>query len=142
MGGELPAAVEEDPFDPVGEVQLRGERRGALELGLAELGGELEQGQRVAPRLGHQPVDDLRGRCGAQALVQQRAGGLGVETGEHQLVQAVGPERSLGAVPSGEDHEDAVGVDPTCTEEQGVSRGGVEPVRIVDEAQHQSLLGR
>ena len=37
---------------------------------------------------------------------------------------------------------DPVGTEPAGAEQQRVGRGGVEPVRVVDDAQHQVLLGR
>ena len=141
-GGQLSAAVEEDPLHAVGQVQLPGERGRATELGGAQLGGQLQQAQGVPTRLRDQPVDDLLGRRGAEALVEERPSGLRVEPGQHQLVDVVRPERPVGVDAGREDQQDAVGVDPACAEEQGVGSGGIQPVRVVDEAEHQLLLGR
>ena len=51
-------------------------------------------------------------------------------------------ERSPGPVARGEDHRDPVGAQPAGAEQQGSRRRGVQPVRVVDDAQDQVLLGR
>ena len=53
-----------------------------------------------------------------------------------------GSKRRPGAVPGREDHGHPVRPEPAGAEEQGARRGGVQPVRVVDDAQHQVLLGR
>lgn len=134
-------AVEEDVFDPVSERQMSRERGRAPELSLAELGRKLQERQRVAARLRDQPVGDLLGGRGTQALVQQGPGRLRIQPRQHELGQALGPERPLGAVAGREDHQHAVGGDPSSAEEQSIGGGRIEPVRVLDDAHHQALLG-
>lgn len=46
------------------------------------------------------------------------------------------------AIPCGEDHRDPVGAEPTGAEQQRTGRRRVQPVRVVDDAEHRVLLGR
>ena len=71
-----------------------------------------------------------------------RGRGLAVQPVEHELGHAAGVEAALLAVPSREQHDDALGVEPARDEQQGARRRGVEPLRVVDEAQHRPLLGK
>ena len=45
-----------------------------------------------------------------------------------------------GAIPRGEDHRDLVRAEPAGAEEEGIRRRLVQPVGVVDHAQHQVLL--
>ncbi len=76
VGWQPAAAVQEDPLDAGGEVQLGGHRRGAGELLRGQVRGELDEGERVPRRLGHQPVRDVVGHGVAGHLGEQRAGGV------------------------------------------------------------------
>jgi hypothetical protein len=60
--GEPAAPVEERLLDPVREVQLGRQCGRSGELGRVQLEGELEERQRVATGLAHQPGDDTLGR--------------------------------------------------------------------------------
>ena len=140
--GSCSAAVQERLLDPGGQVQLGRQRGGPAELVRGELGGELEQRQRVAAGLDDEPFGDLRRGRDAQPLLQQGPGRVRVEAGQHQLVDAVGAERCRGLVAGGEDQEHAVRAEPAGAEQQRVRGGGVEPVGVLDDAQHGRLLGR
>ena len=91
VGGQLPAAVEEDLLHAAGEVQLGRQRRRPAELGRGELGRQLQQGQRVAAGLGDQSFGDLLGGCVLEVPVEQGAGSVRLEPGQHQLAEGRGP---------------------------------------------------
>ena len=110
--------VEEGPLDPLGEVQLRRERGGALELRGGQLGRKLQERQRVAARLGDQSVDDVRARSISQAIFQEGARRLGAEPAQDDLLRTFGPERPPGTLTGRERHEDAIGIDPSRAEQQ------------------------
>ena len=112
------------------------------ELGRIELGGQLQQGQRVAARLGDEPFGDRVGERVTDVLLEERAGGVPTEPGQGNLGKARRLERPGRRIPRREHHDRPVRPDPACAEEQGVRRGGVEPVGVVDDTQHQALLGR
>ena len=115
-----PAAFEKRLLDPGGEVERRRQRRGPAELVDAELGGQLEQRERVAAALGNEPFGDLRGGRVPQSLVQQRSGILGGEPGQRHLRDAVGSEGCGRPVTRREHQEHAVGTEPTGAEQQRV----------------------
>ena len=103
-----------------------------------ELGGELQQRERVASGLVHEAVQDLGARR-AESLLQQLPGSLGVKTRERELGDALRIEGPL--IACREDQRHAIRAEPARTEEQRCCRGGVEPVRVVHDAQHRILLG-
>ena len=88
-----------------------------------------------------QPFGDLRRRCVAQALVEELAGRSRDRARPAQLGDAVGAERCRGPVAGREHQEHAVRTEPARAEQQRVRGRGVEPVRVLDDAQHGALLG-
>ncbi|GAA3316364.1 hypothetical protein GCM10020219_035120 [Nonomuraea dietziae] len=96
--------------------------------------GELDQRERVAPRLG----DDLLAQDRRDLELGQQAGRApAVEPGGAQLGQAW---RGEAVLPRGEDHRHALGGQPSRREQQGLGAGVVEPLGVVDQAQHGTLL--
>ena len=122
-------------------MERRRQRGRALELGCRELAGQLEEGQRVAARLRDEPLGDLVCRVSAQPGCQEGAGFLGVEAGEDQLGQAGRLEGRRRAVTRREHHCHPVRSEPSGAEQQRSRAGGVQPVCVVDDAQHEALLG-
>ena len=123
-------------------MERRGQGLHTTELVRCQLGGELQQRQGVAASLGDDPVQDLGPGRGAQTCLEQGAGCVRVETGHVQLGEALRVEGPPGAVPGCEDQGHPVRTEPMGTEEKGSGRGGVQPVRVVDDAQHRVLLRR
>ena len=137
--GQQPAALEECLLHTGAEVQLFGQWRRPAELVRAEPGRKLQQGQRVAATRGDQSPGDVG--CHSRALVEELPGSGRVQPAQLQVRDAVRTERCRGLVAGGEHQEHAVGTEPARTEHQRVSGRGVEPVRVLDHAQHGVLLG-
>ena len=105
-------------------------------------GGQLDEGERVPGGLGHQPVRDVVGHRGAGRFGEQRAGRVGGQRREREGRDAVGGERAAFAVAGGEHDRDPVGAEPPDGDQYRVGGGLVEPLRVVDDAQHRRVLGR
>ena len=140
-GRQSAAAVQQSLLDPGGEVERRRQRGRALELGCRELAGQLQEGQRVAACLRDEPLGDLVCGVTAQPGRQEGAGFLGVEPSEGQLGQAGRLEGRRCAVTGREHHCHPVRSEPSGAEQQRSRAGGVQPVCVVDDAQHEALLG-
>ena len=137
------APVEEGLLDSGGEVELGGQRRGTRELVRGQLGGKLQQRQRVAARLRDEPRDDTSAARRDPAVSREGRGWRPASRPvSDELRQPCGVERLPGTVPGGEHQGHPVRTEPAGTEEQGAGGGGVQPVRVVDDAQHQALLRR
>lgn len=130
--GQHPDLAEEGILDPAGERQRRtvGRRRG----------GQFDQRERVASRLGQQAVTDggIDGDAGACGGVQQRRRGGDVQPLHRQLRYSRRGER----LTCGEDQYDAFGVQPPRGEQQRVGRGPVQPLRVVHQHQQRAVLGQ
>ena len=136
-----PAPVEEDLLDVSGEVELRRQGLGASELGRGELAGQLQQGQRVAARLDDEPLGHLLGGCVAQVHVEEGAGRVRLEAGQDQFGEPLWVEGLPGAFPGGEHHGRPGPPRAGGRRTGALRRGGVQPMRVVDDAQHEVLLG-
>jgi hypothetical protein len=127
------------PFDATRKIRRRrnAEAAGELRPGLAPR--ELEQRERVAVRLGDDPV--------AHALVdrarddgrEQRARVLLAETGERQLRQPVelAPPNRL---TDGEDQRDRFSEQPPGYEAEDLAGHVVQPLGVIDHAEQRPLL--
>ena len=81
-------------------------------------------------------------RRGRRRGVRQQLGGRRVVEAADRVRRHVGRlEHADVALAGGEQQDDALGVEAAGDELQRVRRPGVEPVRVVDEAQHRPLLG-
>jgi hypothetical protein len=138
--GKPANALEEDLLDPARQRQRLGERLGAGELRRRERRGHLEQRERVAVRLLDQPVDHGDIDVQAGSAFEQRRRRLGVERADEERGDAGRFETAHVSFSRSEDHEDPLGLEAPCHEQQRVGRGVVEPVRIVDEAQDRTPL--
>ena len=67
---------------------------------------------------------------------EQRVRRLGVEPAEPQLLELGRLEGAHVAVAGGEQDRDALGLEPARREHQRLGAARVEPVRVVDQAQH------
>ena len=73
---------------------------------------------------------------------QQRRRGVLVEPAQPVLGQSRGVEDGLVGIADREDHQHALGVEPTRHEPQYVGRRGVEPLGVVDEAGDTGVTGQ
>lgn len=137
--GQPPDLFQEAVLDPaaqaggrLGQCQ-RAQSAGAL--GGRQGGGQLDQGQRVAPGLLHHAIGDVRGQPG-----EQFGGGRTVQTLDEQPRQALhGGAR--GPVADGEEHHDALRAQSARGEGQHVHRRPVDPLGVVDQAEQRPVGG-
>jgi hypothetical protein len=111
---------------PDGEAGRR-ERRGGD-------GPELEQGEGIAARLSDQPVAHPRIERRPHDGAQQRLGVAVLQPADEQLGKA-GELVRVRQVHGGEDHRHRLGFEPPRDEAEDLGGGGVEPVRVIDDAQ-------
>ena len=139
--GQPRDALVEHALEPAGHRQRLRQRLVARELGGAERGRQLDERERVAVGLLEQPLAHLRRRRRGRVREQLRS---------RRIVEAVDVmRRHVGrlehadvALARGEQEHDALRVEPARDELQRVRGAGVEPVRVVDQAQHRPLLGK
>jgi hypothetical protein len=116
-----------------------GRRRLAGSLSRGQPGRQREQGQRVAGRLGEDPVPGRRGQVGV-VLGQQRGRVPVVQRRRPQLGQPGVRERAL-AVADREDQHDRLFGQPAGGEQQRRRGLAVQPLRVVDQYQQRRLFG-
>ena len=99
---------------------------------------QLKQGQRVAVRLGQDPVPD--------ALIEpepdhrpQQCAGLRVRQALHLQVRQ--PSQLLARLARGEDQPDWLGQQPPRRERQHLGRRRIQPLRVIEHAQQRPVLG-
>jgi hypothetical protein len=110
----------------------RDKRLVARELTGAERRRELDERQRIPVRSRQHPVDRVGRRSGAHAGRDELAGIRGAERHQPKLGNPDGRERPIRVVAGRKDERDPLGVEPACGEHQGLGRGLIEPLRIVD----------
>ena len=81
------------------------------------------------------------GAAEAAACASSSAAAVGVEPLDRVRRHVGRLEHAHVALARGEQEHDALGVEPPCDELQRIRGPGVEPMRVVDEAQHRPLLG-
>ena len=101
---------------------------------------EFQQRERVAARLGDQALADVDVEPPGDDGLQQGLRVLVAEPCEPQLRQA-GERAVLRRLADREHDRDRLGEHPAGHEAQHLRRGAVEPLQIVHQAQHGSLLG-
>ena len=140
--GQRAHPLEEHALDVRRQRNLIREPFGAGELPGRESLGKLDEGEGVAGRLTDQAIADGRGDLAIDGVRDELARSGVVEAVEHELGQAAGVEAGVAhAVASGEEHDDALALQPPRDEQQRVGRRHVEPLRVVDEAQDRPFLG-
>ncbi len=136
--GQPPDLTAERLPQPVGQPQTRCRARpGGGDQAITVGRRQLDQPQRVAPRLGQDTVADLGGQPGAVLAEQRRRRGR-VQPPQPQLGQARGGKRPV-VVAGGDHHRDPLAVQPSGRKHQRLGRGPVQPVRVVDQA-HQPTI--
>ena len=115
-------------------------------LGAAQLPGrqsrrQFDQRQRITSSLREQARADLRGRL-AGVFGENVRRRLLFEPTEAQLRQPGRIEPAHVALACGKHNGDAIGAEPSRREHERIRGGAIEPLRIVDQAQHRLLLGR
>jgi len=141
LGGQAEDPLAEGPLQPGRQRQHVVEQGPPGELAGGQRPGQLQQGQRVAARPLDQQVDH-RGRQVHAVPGQQGRRRLDVQPLQAQLGQAGGGELAGGAVADREHAHHPLGLQPPGGEPQRVSRRPVQPLGLVDQAQHRPPIGR
>ena len=110
------------------------------QLAGAHLSRQLEQPQRVPPRLGHDPVANLLVELTGYGGGEQRSRVVLGEPLERQARQG-GKQLLVARFPDGEQQQDRLGQQPPAHESQDLARRLVEPLGIVDEADQRAFRG-
>ena len=127
-------------LDAAGQGPRIGQPETARHLGRGQAARQLQQGERVAARLGHDPV--------AHALVQapedrggEQCARVGVGKPVHVELRQADERVLLRRLADGEHHRDPLG-QQTPGDEREHQRGGlVEPLRVVDHADQRKRFG-
>ncbi len=139
LGGvRQPARLaDERALDALADRQRLAQRGASRELGRRERGGQLEQRERVAAG----DLQEARADVGVDPLRQQLRRGGGLEAPDAQLGQRRERQAARVAVAGGEQQHDPLRVEPPCDRQQHVGGGSVEPLRVVDHAEHAAAVG-
>ena len=104
-------------------------------------GPELDQGQRIATRRLQQPSRQVRREAARAGSFQQLRGRRLVEAVQPEVWQARGQQRRLLALSNRDQDGDGIRDQPARREADGLRRGAVEPLRVVDRDQQRRFVG-
>ena len=140
--GQAADPLAEAPLQPGGQGQDVPQGRPPGQLAGVERPGQLQQGQGVAAGPLDQGADHGRGQVGPGRGGQQGGRRFGVEPAKAQLGQAVGRELARVAVAGREQQHHPLGLQPAGGEPERLGRGPVQPLGLVDQAEHRAGVGR
>jgi hypothetical protein len=132
---------EEHLLDAGADRQRVGKRGPTGELVGVQRRRQLEQRQWIALGGRDQAVTDVRREPGWESFGQQHAGGVGVQSCEVKLLDTRRRERMDVVVADGDQAHNSLGLEPSGSEGECVSRRMVQPLRIVHQADQGPLLG-
>ena len=133
---ELP---DEALLDPSREALRAQQPEAARQLRRREASRQLEQRQRIAPRLGDDPVADPLVELESHRRAEQRAGVAVAHAAHLELGDVL---ELLARLACGEDDPDRLRQQATGDEGERQRRRLVEPLRVVDDAQQRPIVGR
>ncbi|HEU0181033.1 MAG TPA: hypothetical protein VFR16_02500 [Agromyces mariniharenae] len=141
LSGKCLEASEEGLFDALGKLPFVTHDERPRELRRAQPPRQFQQRERIATGLRQQAITHPRVDPAGDDRLEECASVVVVETLQPQLGQAV--EFAVrGRLPDGEDHRDRVREQPPGNEGERLPGGAVDPLRIVDEAEHGLLRSR
>ena len=128
-------------LEPLAQRERFGLDGAAGELVGGVLGAEFHQRERVIAGVGQDAVDDLRAEGSARHRAEQLAG-LGVGQAVHRDRRKLLEHRLGGRFTDAGDEADAVRAQAPGDEAEHLCRFGIEPVRVIDDAQQRLGFGR
>ena len=141
VGGQVSHPPHEQDVELVTDGQRLGQRRSSAELLRGQRAGAFDDGEGVATALG----DDLRRHVRVDRSVDRALKEfvrvLGRQAGDLKTRQRLQARVRFRRLPHREQHPDPVGQQPANHEVQDVGRLVVQPLRVVDHAQHRPHLG-
>jgi hypothetical protein len=127
-------------LDPPRQRRCVGQSEPARQLRGGQPSRQLQQSQRIAARLGHDPI--------SHPLVQRRrddgaqeCASIGGAQAVHFEIGQPGQLRESAGLAHGEDDRHRLGQEAPRHERQRLHRGSIEPMRIVDHAHQRPLVG-
>ena len=140
--GQFPHAPHEQVFELVTDGQRLGQRRLVRRScsGVSSRGG-LDDGQRIATGLGDDALRHVRVDRSADRAREQVVRVLLRQAGEPKTRQRLQARVRLRGLPDREQHPDPVGQQPARHEAEDLGGLVVQPLRVVDHAQHRPVLG-
>ena len=136
---QLRQALLEALLDAAGQHRPAVQAEPARQLGGRAAPRQLQQRERVAVRLGHDAIPDALVERTRHHRLEQHARVLVLQPADDELRQPVeGP--LAGRLAHGEDQPDRLRAQPPRHERERLRRGGVEPLRVVDDADQRPLL--
>jgi hypothetical protein len=137
---DSPARRQRAGFGPVAG-QVRASRVRASWVRARQPRGQLEERERVALRVGEHPVPQYRVQFW-RMIVDQLTGRTGAQRGKLALRQTRGGELRRTGIAGRKDHRHALGLQAPGREQQRVRGRGIEPVRVINQAQHRLGFGQ
>ena len=116
------------------------DRLHAVELCRAERRGQLEQRERIAVGGPQKPLDDVGRDPAIQASAEQGVGVLRVQAVDLELGQPRRIEATRIAGARGHEQRDRLGFEAPRGEHERLGRRGVQPLGVVDAAQHRATV--
>ena len=141
LGRERFESPQEAPLDLARQRPCVWKAESARQLGRRQAAGQLHQRERIAARLGDDPVPDPLVEYSRQRRGKQRARIAVCDPFDDQLRQT-GELTGVVGLADGEHHRDPLGEQAPCHERQRLRGRAIEPLRVVDEAHQRTRLGR
>ena len=139
VGRQRVEPAPEAVLDAVGQPDRRGRREAARQLGRAHAARQLQQGERIAARLGDDPVTNALVDPARDDRLEQRACVGVVEPAQRPA--PADPPAVLAGLADGEHERHRLRQQPARDELEHQGRGIVEPLEIVHDAQQRPRLG-
>ena len=138
--GQLLQPPQEALLDSPRQREQLGQPEPAGHLRRREPARQLQQRERVAARLGHDPVSDALVEPARDHGREQGARVFVAEPPQRQLRQA-DQLALVGRLPHSEHDRHRLRQQPARDEPEYLARGGIEPLGVVDQAEQRPLLG-
>ena len=126
-------------LDAAGQRRRAVQAQPARQLGGGQAARQLQQRQRVAVRLGHDPVAHPLVERSRHHGLQQRPRVMVVQTADHERLEPF--EMRPGRPAHGQGQPDRLGAEPARDERERLRRCAVEPLRVVHDADQRPFLG-
>jgi len=137
LRGQLRDPGQEALLDPAGQRLGVQQAEATRQPGRGQPARQLQQGERIAPGLRHDPSADAPIESRVRDGVQQGVGVGIAQPGDLELRQ---PEQLRTPLAGAEENGDRLGQQPPGDEAQHLSRGLVQPLRVVDHAEQRAFL--
>ena len=140
--GQFPHTPREQDLEPVTDGHRLRQRRLPAQLLRGQIACALDDGQGVATGLGDDALRHIRVERAVDRDREQLVCVLLRQAGDPEIRQPLQPGFRLRRLPDREQHPDPIGQQPAGHEAEDVGGLVVQPLRVVDHAQHRPSPGR